>query len=187
MNEVAYSRRSQSDLRESAGLARTTQKRLNSRVPEDRETDSSNRYTTETLMPQVYDELKRLASFRMKNQQVGHSISGTALLHDAYVRLNAEKTGPRWANRKHFFGAASEAMRRILIDRIRAKQRLKRGGDYQHTALDEVEIVVPAADDKLMAINEALDDLQQVYPDEAEVVKLRFFDLATSDSFRPTQ
>lgn len=137
--------------------------------------DASERYTTETLMPQVYDALRQLALHRLQQQQPGHSISGTELVHEAYLRLIKEGGGPKWVNRKQFFSAAAEAMRRILIDRIRAKQRVKRGGGYQRVGLDRIDIAMPAEDQKLMEISEALDELALSDPDSADLVKLRFF------------
>ena len=144
-------------------------------MPEDLESDSSVRYTTETLMPQVYDELRRLATYRMKHEQGRQTISGTALLHEAYLKLSKEKDGPRWANRKQFFSAAAEAMRRILIDRVRAKQRIKRGSEYERAEVEEAEIAMPAPDGQLLAINEALEELAKSDPESADLVKLRFF------------
>ncbi len=137
--------------------------------------DASDRYTTETLMPQVYDALRQLAFHRLQQQQPGQSISGTELVHEVYLRLNKEGDAPKWVNRKQFFSAAAEAMRRILLDRIRAKQRVKRGGGYKRVALDGVDIALPAEDQKLIEISEALDDLARSDPESADLVKLRFF------------
>ncbi|MEM7143496.1 MAG: ECF-type sigma factor [Verrucomicrobiota bacterium] len=126
-------------------------------------------------MPQVYEELRRLAAYKMRHENPGQTISGTALLHEAYIKLSKESDGPKWANRKQFFSAAAEAMRRILIDRVRAKQAVKRGSDYQRAEVDESNIAAPAPDDQLMAVNDALEALDRADPDSADLVKLRYF------------
>ncbi len=144
---------------------------------ENRSEGLSVRHSTETLLPQVYDELRRLARNRMTQQTPGQTISGTALVHEAYMRLSQEGDGPRWANCNQFFVAAAEAMRRILIDRIRYKQRIKRGGNHQRIDWEQAEaaIAAPTDEDQLIAIDEAVDKLAKVDPDSAELVKLRFF------------
>lgn len=144
-------------------------------MPADPKADASRVYTTETLMPQVYDELRQLAAYRMQRETPGQTITGTALLHEVYLRLSKETASARWASRKQFFSAASEAMRRILIDRIRAKRRVKRGGEFERVEVDETEIASAAPDDRLLAINEALDELAKSDPDSADLVKLRYF------------
>ncbi len=126
-------------------------------------------------MPQLYDELRRLATYRMKQENPGQTISGTALVHEAYLRLSRESEEPKWANRKQFFSAAAEAMRRILIERVRAKQRIKRGGEYERVDLLEAEIAAPASPARLLEIDEALDELAQEDLECADLVKLRFF------------
>ena len=132
------------------------------------------RRSTETLMPQLYDELKRLASSKLGNP-ANNTLSGTALLHEAYLRLKKEGDGPKWENKRHFFSAAAEAMRRVLLDRIRAKGRVKRGGEFERTEFDEEHIPRVESDETLLAINEALDDLEKVDSEAADVVKLKFF------------
>lgn len=139
----------------------------------DRPTNAA--YSTETLMPQVYDELRRLAAWRMQRMKPGQTLTATAILHEAYLRLNREGEGPRWQDREQFFGAAAEAMRRFLIDRIRAKTRQKRGGGAQHESIDELELAEPAEDDRLLAVNDALDELAKEDPESAELVKMRYF------------
>lgn len=126
-------------------------------------------------MPQLYKELRKLASYRMKQEQAGQTLSGTALVHEAYLRLSKESDGPRWANRKQFFSAVSEAMRRIMIDRFRAKKSLKRGVGFEHVELDESEVGELSSTGRLLAVNEALDELAAVDPDLADLVMLRFF------------
>ncbi len=148
---------------------------LSSITPEDPDSDTSAQYTTETLLPQVYDELRRLAKYRMSQQAPGQTISGTALLHEAYLRLKKEGEGPRWANRKQFFSAAGEAMRRILLDRIRSKTALKRGKEVERAELEQAEIAMPAADDELLRIDDALEILGREDPESADLVKMRFF------------
>ncbi len=143
-------------------------------MPEDLSSNTSKRYSTETLMPQVYDTLRELAAHRMK-QQPGHSISGTELVHEVYLRLNREGAGPRWANRSHFYGAAAEAMRRILIDRIRAKQSIKRGGGRQRVGMDQVDPIMPTDEEKLIEINAALEALADSDAQCADLIKMRFF------------
>lgn len=134
-----------------------------------------HRRSTETLMPEVYDALRQLALHRMKQQRPGQTISGTELVHEVYLRLQKEGGGPKWANRSQFFSAAAEAMQRILIDRIRAKERVKRGGGRQRLDVDHLELVMPTEDQKLVEISEALDELAKSDPQSADLVKLRFF------------
>jgi RNA polymerase sigma factor (TIGR02999 family) len=128
----------------------------------------------EELLPLVYEELRRLASQQMAQQAAGHTLQPTALVHEAYLRL-AGSDPSRWQNSRHFFAAAAEAMRHILIDSARRKRRLKRGGDWKRLDLEEVHLAVDADPDGLLAVNEALEDLAQEDPSKAELVKLRFF------------
>ena len=128
----------------------------------------------EELLPLVYDELRRLAAHKMAGDAQGYTLQPTALVHEAWLRLGADAQ-PHWQNRAHFFGAAAEAMRRILIDRARRRKAMRRGGDSQKVDVDEVEIPAPAADDELLAVNEALDKLAGLDPRKAELVKLRYF------------
>ena len=104
----------------------------------------------EELLPLVYDELRRLASWRLANEQPGQTLQATALVHEAYLRL-VGKDDPHWNGRRHFFGAAAEAMRRILVEKARRKKRLKRGGQMERVDVDEVEIPSPMPDDELLA------------------------------------
>lgn len=131
-------------------------------------------HSTKTLMPQLYQELRRLASSKLGNTG-GNTLSGTALLHEAYLRLEKEGSGPKWVNQAQFFSAAGEAMRRVILDRIRAKRRTKRGGDLQRMEFDEASMGLAADDDSLLSINEALDHLEKANPEAADVVKLKFF------------
>lgn len=144
-------------------------------MPEDPQAEDSVRYTTDTLMPHVYQALRELAFHRLRQHGPNQSLSGTELVHEVFLRLSKEGDGPKWVNRKQFFSAAAEGMRRILLDRIRAKQRLKRGGGQKRIDLDHVDVAVPDDDETLIDINEALDKLSQSDPESADLVKLRFF------------
>jgi len=126
------------------------------------------------LLPLVYDELRKLATQRMANEAAGHTLQPTALVHEAWLRLTGDEN-KKWDGRAHFFGAAAEAMRRILIDRARKRHALRNGGNQQRVDLPELELVSPAEDDQLLAINEALDKLAVEHPEEAKLVKLRYF------------
>ena len=127
------------------------------------------------LLPLVYDELRKLAAHKMSREASSHTLQPTALVHEAWMRL-AGNAAPKFQNRAHFFGAAAEAMRRILIDRARRRLSAKRGGGVTPVDLDEVEISSPVADDeRLLAMNEALDKFAAIEPRKAELVKLRYF------------
>ncbi len=128
----------------------------------------------EELLPLVYGELRKLAAHKMAHEQPGHTLQPTALVHEAWLRLGGDAQ-PTWENRAHFFGAAAEAMRRILVDRARRKQAQRRGAGAEHLDVAEVEIASPTDDDQLLAINEALDKLTAMNPRKAELVKLRYF------------
>lgn len=126
------------------------------------------------LLPLVYEELRKLATYRMAGEAAGQTLQPTALVHEAWLRLaGAGNTG--FEGRAHFFGAAAEAMRRILIDRARRKRAQRHGGGQERVDIQEVEIAAPAGDDQLLAINEALDKLAVEHTQKAELVKLRFF------------
>jgi RNA polymerase sigma factor (TIGR02999 family) len=126
------------------------------------------------LLPLVYNELRRLAAHKMANEQPGQTLQPTALVHEAWLRLVGEGDS-QWQNRAHFFCAAAEAMRRILIDNARRKQALRRGGGQVRVELEATALVAPADDDKLLQVNEALEALAAEDPEKAEIVKLRFF------------
>ena len=128
----------------------------------------------DALLTLVYDELRRLASQRMSRESPGHTLQPTALVHEAWLRLGADKA-PEFQNRAHFFGAAAEAMRRILVESARRKNRLKRGGDLERVDIDDVELAAPMPNDELLAMDEALDRLATVDGRAAEMVKLCFF------------
>ena len=132
------------------------------------------------LLPLVYNELRRLAASKMINEAAGQTLQPTALVHEAWLRLVGDQT-PKFQNRAHFFAAAAEAMRRILIDRARQKRAARRGGGQQRVELEQVELPFPGDDDQLLAVNEALEQLAAAHPVEAEVVKLRYFVGLTHD------
>ena len=127
------------------------------------------------LLPLVYHELRRLAAHKMANEVSGHTLQPTALVHEAYLRLVGPNQSKQWDGRGHFFAAAAEAMRRILIERARRKGAGKRGGDWQRIDLDKVDIAAEADADTLLLVNEALEKLAQEDARAAEIAKLRFF------------
>ena len=129
----------------------------------------------EELLPLVYVELRRLAAQKMANEAAGHTLQPTALVHEAWLRLGGSEA-PSFQNRAHFFGAAAEAMRRILIERARRRIAAKRGAGAALVDVDEIEIPSPIADDdQLLAVNEALEKFAALDPRKAELVKLRYF------------
>src|SRR6185503_11936189 len=129
----------------------------------------------EQLLPLVYEELRKLAAARMANEAAGHTLQPTALVHEAWVRLAGSDAQAQFANRAHFFAAAAEAMRRVLIERARRKAAGKRGGDWQRIDLEKVDIAADADDDTLLLVNEALEKLAREDANAAEIAKLRFF------------
>jgi RNA polymerase sigma factor (TIGR02999 family) len=126
------------------------------------------------LLPLVYGELRRLAAHKMASEAAGHTLQPTALVHEAWMRLGASEQ-PTWQSRAHFFAAAGEAMRRILVEHARRKLALKRGGGAEHAELNESALVLAAPPDELLAVHEALDNLARQDPTAAELVKLRYF------------
>jgi RNA polymerase sigma factor (TIGR02999 family) len=127
------------------------------------------------LLPLVYAELRRLASDKIARERPGQTLQATALVHEAFLRLVGQENVQRWDSRGHFFAAAAEAMRRILVEQARRKGRLKRGRGRKRVDLAEVEITIDAASDDVVALDEALTRLAQNHPDKAELVKLRYF------------
>jgi RNA polymerase sigma factor (TIGR02999 family) len=127
------------------------------------------------LLPMVYEELRRLASQKMAREAAGHTLQPTALVHEAWMRLGGSDA-PTFQNRAHFFGAAAEAMRRILIEHARRRLAAKRGAGVEVVDLDGLEISSPVADDdQLLALNEALEKFSTIDARKAELVKLRYF------------
>ena len=129
---------------------------------------------SESLLPLVYDELRRLAAARMASESAGQTLQPTALVHEAWMQLVGEG-GRSWENRAHFFGAAADAMRRILIDKARRKSRLKHGGGQARLDVDDLELAGTTPDDNVLLINEALEKLEAEDPEQARVVVLKFF------------
>ncbi len=128
----------------------------------------------ERLLPLVYDELRHLAAARMARESPGQTLQATALVHEAWLRLVGP--GPvQWNGRGHFFGAAAEAMRRILLERARRKGRLRHGGHLHRVELDHVTLATQDSDDVILAVHEALEKLAAESPQKAEIVKLRYF------------
>ena len=130
--------------------------------------------TADELLPLLYDELRKLAASKMASESAGQTLQATALVHEAWMRLVGDAS-PGFKDRAHFFGAAAEAMRRILIDRARRKAAQRHGGGQQRIDVDDVEIAAPAQDAELLAVNEALEKFASVDARKAELVKLRFF------------
>ena len=129
----------------------------------------------EDLLPLVYHELRKLAAVKMAHERPGQTLQGTALVHEAWLRL-AGDAAPQFKNRAHFFGAAAEAMRRILIERARRRSAIKRGSGAEQLDIDELEIALPVADDDaLLVLNDALEKFARADPRKAELVKLRYF------------
>jgi RNA polymerase sigma factor (TIGR02999 family) len=126
-------------------------------------------------LPLVYDELRKLAAIKLSHEPAGQTLQATGLVHEAYLRLTEEGEPLRWDSRAHFFAAAAEAMRRILVDAARRKKRLKRGGDQVRQDLDQVEIVAPELREDILALNEALDKLAAADRQAADLVHLRYF------------
>ena len=137
--------------------------------------ESGDSSASEELLPLVYDELRKLASARLNHEQPGQTLQATALVHEAYLRLVNVDRAQNWDSRGHFFAAAAEAMRRILLNRARDRKRLKRGGQRRRIDLDRVEIALDTPDDELIALDEALDALAGEDPVCFDLVKLRFF------------
>ena len=127
------------------------------------------------LLPLVYRQLRSLAVRKINAERSGHTLQATALVHEAYLRLVDVNKLQRWEGRWHFFAAAAEAMRRILVDKARQKGRLRRGGDRQRVDLDDLHVTVEEPADDLLALDEALDLLAQEHPHHARLVTLRYF------------
>ena len=128
----------------------------------------------EELLPLVYEELRKLAAHKMANEKTGQTLQATALVHEAWLRLVGSEN-QRWNGRAHFFGAAAEAMRRILIDNARRKCAQRHGGGQAKLGLDEIEIVAPGKNEELLLVSEALEKLVARDQPKAELVKLRYF------------
>jgi RNA polymerase sigma factor (TIGR02999 family) len=132
-------------------------------------------HAADQLLPLVYDELRRLAARKLAQEKPGQTLEATALVHEAYLRLVDVAEAQHWNSRGHFFAAAAEAMRRILVETARHKRSLKAGGDRVRTDLEHIEPVTAGGVDDLLALDEALDKLGRKDPRKAQLVKLRFF------------
>ena len=136
--------------------------------------DEGDLQAASDLLPLVYADLRKLASYKMSQEKPGHTFQPTALVHEAWLRLN-KSDRQDWRGREHFFRAAAEAMRRILVENARRKSRIRHGGQYQRVDLEMFDLPIVADDEKCLQIHEALERLQQSYPRKAEVVKMRIF------------
>ena len=145
------------------------------------EMEHGNKDAAAQLLPLVYDELRKLAAQRLAHEAAGQTLQATALVHEAYLRLVGSDQDKSWDTRGHFFAAAAEAMRRILVNRARDKGRLKRGGGWRRLHLDHLDLSVAEPPYEFLLLNDALDKLAQEDPDCAELVKLRFFAGLTLD------
>ncbi len=128
----------------------------------------------EKLLPLVYDELRQVAAMRMARESAGHTLQPTALVHEAWLRL-AGAGEQSWKNRAYFFAAAAEAMRRILVEHARRKSRLKYGGGQERLDIADLELAETAPDEKILLVNEALEQLEKVHPERARIVVLKYF------------
>lgn len=137
--------------------------------------DAGDMKAADQLLPLVYTELRQLAAARMAQEKPGQTLQATALVHEAWMRLVGSKDPKAWNSRGHFFGAAAEAMRRILIESARRKARLRHGGEVERVPADEIEIAATLPEERLIQVSEALDQLEREAPEAAQVVKLRYF------------
>jgi RNA polymerase sigma factor (TIGR02999 family) len=137
--------------------------------------ESGDPSAAEQLIPLVYEELRKLAAARLAHEQPGQTLQATALVHDAYLRLVDVEQAQHWNSRGHFFAAAAEAMRRILIERARGKAREKRGGDWQRVNFEELDAATSLSPDQLVALDDALERLAKLDAHAGELVKLRYF------------
>lgn len=137
--------------------------------------DQGDRAAAEQLLPLVYDELRKLAASKMAAEKQGQTLQATALVHEAYVRIVAADPPEGWNGRSHFFGAAAEAMRRILIERARRKGRVRHGRDFRRIDLSDACATCQTAPDELLDLNDALARFEQIDPRRSQLVKLRFF------------
>lgn len=134
--------------------------------------DQGDAVAAEQVLPMVYEELRRLASYRLAHERPGQTLQATDLVHEAYLRLVGD--GQSWENRSHFFAAAGEAMRRILVERVRKKRRVKHGGKLKRVPMQE-PLNAGQAPDELVAVDDLIDRFAELHPKEAEIVKLHYF------------
>lgn len=140
------------------------------------EIEAGDSSASDRLLPLVYDELRKLAAARLTRERPGQTIQATALVHDAFIRLVDQKQPQKWENERHFFCAAAEAMRRILIERARRRAAVKHGGEFDRIELEVVDpAILPIACDDILGLHEALEKLEEEHPRKAQLVQLRFF------------
>lgn len=137
--------------------------------------DQGDAKAADELLPLVYEELRKLAASRMAREAPGQTLQPTALVHEAWLRLAGNDAPVQFQNRAHFFAAAAEAMRRILIDNARRKRAARHGGGLQRVEIEEIDLAAPANDDELLKFNEALEKFANRDAEKAELVKLRYF------------
>jgi RNA polymerase sigma factor (TIGR02999 family) len=137
--------------------------------------DQGDPQAAERLLPLVYDELRQLAGAQLAGERPGQTLQATALVHEAYVRLVGGVQPQQWDSRRHFFAAAAEAMRRILIESARRKGRLKRGGHLRRSELSDVDVAEQSPAEELLALDEALGEFEKLHSEKAQLVKLRYF------------
>ncbi len=137
--------------------------------------DRGDPQAADQLLPLVYDELRRLAAAKLAQESPGQTLQATALVHEAFLRLVGSQPDEGWSSRGHFFGAAAEAMRRILVESARRRQALKRGGNREQEAIPEDALAAPEPDEELLAVNDVLDEFAAVDPTASRLVKLRYF------------
>jgi RNA polymerase sigma factor (TIGR02999 family) len=147
--------------------------------------EKGDRNAAEQLLPLIYDELRKLAAQKPAREKPGQTLQATALVHDAYIRLVDVEKAQHWNSRGHFFAAAAEAMRRILVERARRKGRIRHGGGRRRADLLDAEVAAPADDEQVLLLDEALTRLAAARPQAAELVKLRFFAGLTFEQIAP--
>jgi len=143
--------------------------------------ESGDPSAAEKLLPLVYDELRRLAAARLVQEKPGQTLQATALVHDAYIRLVDVDKAQHWDSRGHFFAAAAEAIRRILVENSRKKRRIRHGGDRQRVDLEQDISIAEESDDRILCLDEVLTRFAVLEPTKAELVKLRYFAGCTID------
>ena len=142
--------------------------------------DAGDSAAAEELLPLVYEELRKLAAARLVQEKPGQTLQATALVHEAYMRLLGNDNERAWNGRAHFFGAAAEAIRRILIESARHKQRIKRGGELKRREIDLANCISDDSQDEILSLDVALEEFAKEQPEKAELVKLRYFAGLTS-------
>jgi RNA polymerase sigma factor (TIGR02999 family) len=143
--------------------------------------ESGDPQAADQLLPLVYNELRRLAAARLAQERPGQTLQPTALVHEAYLRLVQGPGELKWSSRRHFYGAAAEAMRRILVESARQRQSAKRGGQAEQIPFDEQMFPVDPSSDEVLEVDEALQRLAELHPERAELVRLRYFAGLTSE------